>query len=80
MSELDCRDLVEQVTAFLDGALTPAAEREFIDHLAICEHCTQYLDQFRRVVRDLGELPPDRLPDKARDALMSAFREMPDIM
>jgi anti-sigma factor RsiW len=77
MSEQDCNELVEQVTAFLDGALEPAAERAFVDHLAICDGCTEYLDQFRRTIANLGELPPDRLPDEARDSLMSAFRDLP---
>jgi anti-sigma factor RsiW len=77
VSGQDCNELVEQVTEFLDGTLDPATEREFVDHLAICEGCTEYLDQFRRTIRNLGELPPDRLPDKARDAIISAFRELP---
>jgi anti-sigma factor RsiW len=77
VSSQDCNQLVEQVTEFLDGALDPAAERAFVDHLAICEGCTEYLDQFRRTVRNLGELPPDRLPHDARATILSAFRDLP---
>ncbi len=77
MSEQDCNEVVEQVTAFLDGALEPAAERAFVDHLAICDGCTEYLDQFRRTISTLGELPADHLPDEAREALLSAFRDLP---
>lgn len=73
----DCNELVEQVTAFLDGALAPADERAFVDHLAMCDGCTVYLDQFRRTIAGLGELPPDRLPEQAREALLAAFRELP---
>jgi hypothetical protein len=29
-------------------------------------------------VRELGELPPDRLPEQARSALLAAFRALPD--
>jgi hypothetical protein len=77
VSDQECNELVEQVTAFLDGVLEPAAERAFVDHLTICEGCVEYLDQFRRTIATLGDLPPDRLTDEARESLMSAFRDMP---
>jgi anti-sigma factor RsiW len=75
VSDLDCEEFVELVTAFLDGALDPATERRFIDHLALCDGCDRYLDQFRRTVRELGELPPGELPAETRNTLMAAFRK-----
>ena len=45
-----------------------------VDHLAVCDGCADYLDQMRLTVLALGELPADRLPDSARDALLRAFR------
>lgn len=77
MSELNCDEFVEMVTEFLDGALDSEQEREFVDHLAMCDGCDGYLSQFRRTISTLGELPPDRLPDEARSALLAAFRESP---
>jgi anti-sigma factor RsiW len=72
---LNCDEFVELVTAFLDGALDPATERRFVDHLAACDGCDRYLDQLRRTVRELGELPPGELPAEARTTLMAAFRK-----
>ena len=74
MSELECREFVEQVTAFLEGALSPEAEQDFIDHLALCDGCERYLDQIRQTTQTLNDLPGDPLPADARSALLSAFR------
>lgn len=77
MSELRCDEFVEQVTAFLDGALDPVAERRFVDHISYCDGCERYLDQVRETIRSLGELPADELPPDARNALLNAFRDLP---
>jgi anti-sigma factor RsiW len=71
---LDCDELVELVTEFLEGALDGPTERRLVDHLALCDGCGTYLEQIRATARALGDLPPDRLPAPARTALLSAFR------
>jgi anti-sigma factor RsiW len=75
MDELDCDQLVELVTDFVEGALDPRTERRVVDHLAECDGCSTYLEQMRTTARALGELPADRLPDAAREALLAAFRQ-----
>ena len=77
MSDLDCDQVVEQVTAYLDGALDADARRRFVEHLAVCEGCERYVDQFRRTIGALGDLPPDELPDETRSALLDSFRRRP---
>jgi anti-sigma factor RsiW len=53
---MPCRELVELVTAYLDGAL-PAAERARCDeHLRTCAGCRAYLAQMELVMSALGEL------------------------
>ena len=74
MSELECREFVEQVTAFLEGALSAEAEQDFIDHLALCDGCGRYLEQMRQTAQALTGLPADSLPGDARRALLHAFR------
>ncbi len=70
---LDCNEFVELVTAFLDGTLDPDTETRFIEHLAQCPGCETYLEQFRKTIDTLGELPPESLSDEARDRLLTAF-------
>ena len=72
---MGCDELVELVTAFLDGALDETDEGRFVAHLAACDGCASYLDQFRQTIQTLGRLPSESLSDEARAALLSAFRD-----
>ncbi|TCC47409.1 zf-HC2 domain-containing protein [Kribbella capetownensis] len=74
MSDLECREFVERVTAFLDGTLSAEAEQDFVDHLALCDGCERYLDQIRQTSQALHDLPGEGLPGDARSALLNAFR------
>jgi hypothetical protein len=75
---MNCDEFVELVTAFLDHSLDPEADARFVDHLAVCDGCERYLDQFRQTIQLTGELPPESLSPTARDELLSAFRNWPD--
>jgi anti-sigma factor RsiW len=71
--ELSCRELVELVTDYFDGALTPADRERFEAHVADCPGCDAHLDQMRvtlRLVAATGDL--DERPEVAR--LLEAFR------
>lgn len=79
MTDLNCDQLVELVTDYLDGALDEETERRVADHLAGCDGCTTYVQQIRRTITTLGSSPPPdvELSDEARAALLAAFREQP---
>src|SRR5204863_934715 len=72
--DLNCDEFVELVTAYLDNTLDDLTRRRFEAHLDDCEGCERYLDQIRRTVTELGQLPVERLSDDARDGLLAAFR------
>ncbi len=71
---LSCQELVELVTDYLEGALSPADLRRFEDHLAGCDGCTEYIAQFRRTIELAGTLAPDDLTPEAESALLGVFR------
>jgi anti-sigma factor RsiW len=73
--QLKCRELVELVTDYLEDRLTPADRRRFDEHIAGCEPCTRYLEQFRTTIRLVGRLREEDLEQQARDALLDAFRD-----
>jgi anti-sigma factor RsiW len=77
MNGLNCNEFVELVTAYLEGALDSDTERRFVEHVAECEGCDRYLDQFRRTVQALGHLPTDSLNAEVRGRLLTAFTDWP---
>ncbi len=74
MPTLSCRECTELVTAHLDGELDCDTDGRFMAHLAGCEGCGCYLDQFLVTIRVLGELPGDSLPDDVRAQTLSIYR------
>jgi anti-sigma factor RsiW len=73
--ELNCVEFVELVTAFLDGALDPETEDRVVHHLVGCDGCDRYLDQIRQTIDAVADLPPERLSDETRTALLNVFRD-----
>jgi anti-sigma factor RsiW len=71
---MDCNELVELVTAYLDGSLDPQTRLRFDRHLLQCDGCQSYLQQFRVTVRTLAGIPADQLDPVFRDRLLAAFR------
>jgi anti-sigma factor RsiW len=73
--DLECRELVELVTDYLEGALPPEERARFEQHLVICSGCAAYVRQLRAALDAAGRLSEDSLPDEARDRLLTAFRD-----
>ena len=72
---MDCDELVELVTAYLDGSLDPDARARFDEHLLECDGCENYLQQFRSTVATLGAIRDDEIEPAFRDKLLDAFRD-----
>jgi anti-sigma factor RsiW len=75
MSDMACAELVETITAYLEGTLPEADRRRFDAHLAQCTLCTRYLAQMRATIARLGTLDDTNLTTRAREGLLAAFRE-----
>ncbi|MCW2967368.1 MAG: anti-sigma factor [Solirubrobacteraceae bacterium] len=69
-----CRQAVEAVTAYLEGAMSPAERTRFETHLAACPHCTAYVEQIRETIALTGSIEPDALSSEAQDALVGVFQ------
>jgi len=74
IEKLTCQELVELVTAYIEGALPPQERARFEAHLAGCRGCTAYLEQMRQTIRLLGTLAETAISPQARDELLHAFR------
>lgn len=73
--ELTCRQFVELVTDYLEGALSPGERTRFEAHLRDCENCPIYLDQIRETIRTVGALSEDGLALAAKEELLTIFRD-----
>jgi anti-sigma factor RsiW len=71
---LTCKELVELVTDYLEGALSPSDRARFDEHLTDCPYCQIYLEQMRQTIRALGHLPEEAIPPKVLEELLAHFR------
>lgn len=72
---MDCNELVELVTAYLDGSLDLEERSRFDLHLVECDGCENYLQQFRTTIATVGKIPIDELDPAFRTRLIDAFKD-----
>ena len=75
MNPMDCNELVELVTAYLDESLDLDSRSRFDMHLLECDGCANYLQQFRVTVTTVGRIRGDDLDPGYRARLLSAFKD-----
>jgi anti-sigma factor (TIGR02949 family) len=73
--DLTCKEVVEIVSDYLEGALSPEDRERFETHLTGCEGCTSYLEQMRETIRLTGRLTEEQVPVEQRERLRQAFRD-----
>lgn len=73
--ELSCKEVVELVTDYLEGALPEHVRIQLERHLAGCDGCTNYLEQMRQTIRLTGELREEQLTAEQRGELLHLFRD-----
>jgi len=73
-TDLVCRQAVELVTDYLEGALGRTARRRFEAHLTACPHCTEYLAQMRETIKLTGQLAPEDLTPQMREEFTDLYR------
>jgi anti-sigma factor RsiW len=74
-SDLNCRQLVELVTEYFDGALSPSDRSRFEEHIMSCPPCRAYLEQMRQTIRLLGSIPEETVSPDAEETLVATFRD-----
>src|SRR5262249_16794511 len=57
-ADMTCHELVELVTAYLEGALPPAERERFEAHRHGCPGCRAHISQVRLTVSSLRQLQP----------------------
>lgn len=71
---LVCVELVELVTDYLEGALSPPERERFERHLATCSGCTAYLAQMEATIAAVGRIEREAVPPNVLDRLIDTYR------
>ena len=74
MTEMACQELVEVITAYLEGTISDTDRGRFEAHLAECPFCTEYVAQMRTTIATLGRIDERTLSAARRTELLAAFR------
>lgn len=74
IAPIACRELVELITDYLEGALSAEQHARFENHIAGCDGCTAYLEQMRETIRLTGRLREQQISPDAWVELLHAFR------
>lgn len=72
--DMACRQAIELVTDYLEGALSRRDRRRFEAHLRGCPNCHAYLEQIRVTIRLTGQVAPEDLHPEARVELTELYR------
>ena len=71
---MNCKELVELVTTYLEDVMDAVTRTRFEAHLESCPGCRNYLEQFRITVHTVGRIHDDDLDPAFRTRLLEAFR------
>jgi len=69
-----CREVVELMTDYLDGALSATDLERFERHMHGCDGCRAYLVQLRTARSLIGKAAYEPVPEPLKAELMNAFR------
>jgi anti-sigma factor RsiW len=70
-----CSEIVELVTEYLEGSLSPEDATLVEQHLNFCDGCVWYVDQMRTTIATVGRIEEKELSPDVRDRLLTAFRD-----
>lgn len=76
-----CRDVLDRVSEIIDGEAGAVARMRFFGHLAMCEECTRYFEQFKAIRTAAGTVEPEDVPSdfgSVMDTVLSRLDDDPD--
>ena len=72
---ITCRQLIDFIVEYVDGALDETAKHEFERHLSVCPSCRNYLESYRTTMSlakvSITDDPLDDVPDELVERILS---------
>jgi len=75
MDELNCQEVVELVTDYLEQALLPEMKAAFEKHVAECPGCDTYIEQVQQTISMLRKLAVRPVFPETKEELLEIFRK-----
>ncbi len=72
---MTCKEVIRQLSDYLDGDLDPDLIQALTRHLEHCEDCRVVVDTTRKTVEVYCNTEPAPLPEEARERLMRSMAE-----
>jgi anti-sigma factor RsiW len=72
---MNCRQIVELMTDYLEDALSETDRQRFEAHLTRCDGCTEYLEQLRTTMKLAAVSADQSIPAQLEAELLRAFRD-----
>ena len=72
--ELNCQEVVELVTDYLEQVLLPEKQAQFEEHIEECPGCDTYLEQVQQTIMMLRKLSEQRTFPETKQDLVEIFR------
>ena len=74
-ASITCQEVVELLSAYLDGELDPLTLERVETHLGGCDGCTMVVEELRETIRLSGGLTVEQVDETQRRTLLEAFRD-----
>jgi anti-sigma factor RsiW len=71
---MNCRQIVELMTDYLEGALSESDRQRFEAHMSGCDGCTEYLEQLRTTLGLARRVVDESIPAELEAELLHAFK------
>ncbi len=72
---MTCKELVDLITEYLEGALSASDRLRFEQHVDRCSPCRIYVEQMRHTIRAVGQLSEESIPADAKELLLRVFED-----
>lgn len=72
---MKCKNIIEEISSYLDGMIDPALRAELEEHLAKCKRCRLVVDTCKKTIQIFCNSDPVPLPDTTKSKLHSALMQ-----
>ncbi len=72
---MKCRDIIRELSEYLEGSLEPSLIAEIERHVKHCEDCRLVVDTTRKTIQIYCNSEPAPLPDDVRERLHKALED-----